>query len=488
MDFGDGTDGVCEGAWSMRLSRLAFVGALLLLAYVVGDATDGTEKLWTEAEGVWQRYWAPPRLDGQFADVEAGDAATRRVRLFAPALAGPVVVAGGRYRFMDHCPGFVGCAAVEYDRSGRFVHGYPFRPGAYEAAMVPHGLPQPVGFERGVGFDFAKRADVSTVATYSNGDLAVTVEAEGGVFPSALGIARIDREGWPRWFRADGSHDSVTIVRGQLRGVGAGRADLVVVPGRRMGVGAGRRENIWEQALGRFPCERHFVDSLYVIDGDGALLRQVAVAEALQGSRHGPMLGYSRNACDPLHLNSVAVLAVDGPSGLAAGDFLVSMRDLGALAVLDGADGRLKQVWRGGFYGQHGARELAGPTGPTFLLFDSGGLDAGRRPGRLLALDPRTGRERTLFPNASSPVAAQELSRTRGGISVAPGGSRAIVHGWEGGQAVEVDLVTGEATAIFQVLDDVSALADVAGAADQAFRWPMRDIGYVAAAGRRAAD
>ena len=459
------------------------VGALLVLAYAAGDATDSATKLWGAAKtafvGMQQGLAAPAAdLRGDFVDVMAQDAAAHRVQLLAPALAGPVLMAGGRHRFTDRCPGFVGCLAVEYDRHGRFVHAYPFRPETYEAALVHHGLAAPVGYERAVGFDVGKHADIFALDGYSNGDLAVVLHSRLSL-PPALGIVRVDRDGRPRWFRADGSHHWPTVARGRLRGVGAGRADAVVVPGRRMYLKPPPNSRLDRQdaKFGGSKCARHFVDYLHVIDGAGALLQEVALAEALRSSPGAPVLAYSRNPCDPLHLNSVAVLT-GGVPGLVAGDFLVSLRGLGALAALDGEDGRLKRIWRGTFYGQHGVHELVGPAGPTFLLFDNWGREAGYGPGRLLSLDPRSGRERTIYPNASSPVRIP--SDVRGGVSVAPDGSRAIVHAHQPGQGVEVDLATGEATALFRALDDVAALPGATGELDRAFQWRLRDIRYVA--------
>lgn len=231
-------------------------------------------------------------------------------------------------------------------------------------------------------------------------------------------------------------------------------------------------------------CRRHYSDYLHLIDGDGALLWEVPLTAALLNSRHAPLLGYAGDRCDPLHPNSVAVLPAAALSGLAAGDFLVSLRNVGALAALDGRDGRVKRIWRGSFYGQHGARVLPGPTGPAFLLFDNWGREGEWGPGRLLALDVRSGRERTVFPNASTPAMVALRSKARGGVSIAPDGSRAIVHSYLGGQAVEVDLASGETTAVFQSLDDVSAFAGATDEPGRAYRWKMRDLRYAAAGGR----
>ena len=503
------------------LSRLLFLAALVLAAYVVGSATDGGRQLVAAArtafDGGWQALgpWAGKEVVAtRFVEVPASDAAAHRVRLLAPTLAGGVLMAGGRRMFLDRCPGFVGCAALEYDRHGRFVHAYPFRPEAYEAAKVHTGLAEPVGYERALGFDMAKHAEVFAIDSYSNGDLAVVVRSSLSL-PPQLGIARIDRAGLPRWYRADdGSHHWPTVVRGRLRGAGAGLEDVLVAPSRRVRTGwlPGTRESEWDARLGRSTCAKHFVDYLHVIDGDGVLLRQISVTGAVLATRHAPILAYSYSGCDPLHLNSVDVLAAAGPWGLAAGDFLLSLREVGALAVLDGEDGRLKRLWRGSFYGQHGARSLAGPAGLTFLLFDNWGrASKSFPPGRLLALEARSGQERTVFPNASSLAAVQLRSKGvspggprdplsslaavqlrskgRGGVAIAPDGSRAIVHAHWSGQAVEVDLASGEATAVFQPMDDVSAFSGSAGRPGQAYRWHLRDIRYVAVpAGGRATD
>ena len=472
-----------------RISQSLFLCALLLVGFAAGSATDIGRELMAAAEttfrGAWQGRAPPaPRLKvGRFAEIAASDAAAQRVRLFAPTLAGAVVIAGGRHRFRDHCPGDVGCLAVEYDRQGRFVHAYPFRPEAYETALVPHGFAEPVAYERAVGFDFAEHADVYAVDVYSNGDLAVTLHSRLS-WPPYLGVARVDRDGRPRWYRADdGSHHWPSVAHGRLRGVGAGLEDALLVPGLGRGAGwlPGVRPRRWEVRMGRGPCAMHIVDYLHVIDGDGALLQRLSVTEALRSSPHAPALAYTINACDPLHLNSVEVLTAAGPSGLAVGDFLVSLRNLGALAVLDGGDGHLKRIWRGDFYGQHGARELAGPAGPVFLVFDNWGRHGEYEPGRLRALEARSGRVRTIHPNASSPVAVRVHSQAMGGVSVAPDGSRAIVFAHDSGQGVEIDLASGETTAVFDALDYVSGLAGTAGLADKAYRWPMKDIRYVPA-------
>ena len=474
-----------------RLAQLLLLAAVGVFAYALGSATDGGRALLADAgkavRGVWRSVQPQsPVMRHRFVDeIMPSEAAAQRIALLAPPLAGSVLMVGGRDRFLDHCAGFVGCVAVEYDHYGRFVHAVPFRPELYEAALVANGLAAPIGYERALGFDFARHADVFALDRYPNGDLAVVLDSELS-FPPYLGIARVDRDGYPRWFRADGSHHWPRIAHDRLRGVGANLPDAVVVASVRMGLGASpasaKIPRQAEHLFGRTPCASHYLDYLQVLDGEGALLWHSNLEAALGETPHAALLAYKHNACDRLHINSVDVLpGTRLRGGIAAGDFLVSLHGVGALAVLDGRDGRFKRVWRGSFYGQHGARVLARPEESAvqaFLLFDNWGRGEYGK-SRLLAFDPRSGRERTIYPRSPTPDVPAMYSKARGGVSIAPDGSRAIVHSYDDGRAVEVDLANGEVTAVFRSLDDVSALA-AAAAPNRAYRWKMKDVIYAA--------
>lgn len=419
----------------------------------------------------------------RFVDVAPSDAANRRIDLLAKTLAAPVLMAGGRGRFVEHCPGFVGCLAVEYSSDGRFVHAIPFRPEAFEKVAVAPDVP--LRYERALGFDFAEHANVFAIDHYPNGDLAVML-ISGLIFPPHMGIARVDRDGRPLWYRADGSHHWPAVARGLLRRDDERWEDAVVVPSLRIRHGWPYAENRSLripplEPFGRAQCLNHFEDYLHVIAGDGTLLWEVSVTDAFKNSLQAPMLNHSYNPCDPLHLNSVEVLGAAAPPGTVPGDFLVSLGFISAVAVLDGQDGRVKQVYEGSFYGQHGARAFQGPDGPTVLVFDNWGTDGRYGPSRLLAHSARTGREWTVFPNVKTPSTVAKLwSKKRGGVSVAPDGSRALVAVHEAGKAVEVDLASGEVTAVFHSLHDVSQIAESSSAGrSKAYRSDMRDVIYV---------
>lgn len=478
-----------------HIALFLFVVAVALLSFAAGALSNdplsqrartllkAAEQAATGALAAFRQ--GPKHHAHRFVDANPSELADHRIDLLAKALAAPVLMAGGRGRFVEHCPGSVGCLAVEYGSDGRFVHAIPFRPEAFEKVVVAPDNAKPLEYERALGFDFVEHAQVFSIDRYPNGDLAVVL-ASNLSFPAHMGIARVGRDGQPLWYRADGSHHWPAVARGRLRGEDERWEDAVVVPSLRVGHGwpyaeTGSLRIPPVEPFGRAPCWNHFEDYLHVIAGDGSLLWEVSVTDAFKNSLYAPMLNHAYHPCDPLHLNSVEVLGNAAPPGAVPGDLLVSLGFISAVAVLDGQDGRVKQVYAGSFYGQHGARAYQGPDGPAFLVFDNWGTDGRYGPSRLLAHSPRTGREWTVFPNAKTPSAVANLwSKIRGGVSVAPDGSRALVAVYEAGKAVEVDLANGEVTAVFDSLHDVSHLVGPSSPGHgKVYRSNMPDVIYV---------
>ena len=65
------------------------------------------------------------------------------------------------------------------------------------------------------------------------------------------------------------------------------------------------------------------------------------MATALVESPYAALLWHTTDTCDPLHLNSVRRIedaedAIDDSAGIAAGDLVVSLRNLSAFAIRDG--------------------------------------------------------------------------------------------------------------------------------------------------------
>ena len=443
------------GIWS-RLPALLFAVAIALGALGYG---------WLAAE----RRWPPHGLfaDGVkalraagdaptvfrmgflgFADIAAADAPAHRVRFLggASTLGGPVLWSGlGSYWFRDLCPG-AGCVAVAYDAAGAVAHAYPWRPREVARAwLADSGDDYPHEFRP--GYAFTTDAHPTRVLPYPNGDVSVVFQ-HYTAYPYPLGVARLDRRGMPRWVRRDYSHHM-----GHLDPPGN-----LMIPALRLG------EARMPVRLRRLRCgdESAYWSLINVIDADGRLVRSMALTRALLNSPFAGAINHTTNPCDPLHLNYVYRLGADagGAWGIAPGDIVASLRNLSAFAIVDGATGRLKRLVRGSFQLQHSVTHY---RAAKFLLFDNEG--GGRQgPARVLMVDLADGRETTVFPTSATPARLRGLrSSVAGHIDISPDGRRALASFTRSAVAVEIALPSGEATAVFASLHDVTGLAAFSG-------------------------
>ena len=370
-----------------------------------------------------------------------------RIRLAEGALADPILLVGGWEYFAEHCPGHPGCVAVEYAGRGEVRRVWPYRPEEIARAAHPDDLP----YEHGFGFSFTEDVDVFAVSPYPNGDLLVVFRFLQS-FPYAGGVARLDRDGRPVWYRRDYSHH-----RPRLTVDGA-----ALVPGMRIPVGPidfGYHGRSGHKV--RLNCRRPMLDTVRVIDGAGRVREEISVFDAVRESRHARMIRKSGDDCDPLHLNSIDVLGEDagGADGLVPGDLVVSLRRLSAFAVLDRRTHRVKRLVRGGFVEQHAVLHL---EGSRFLMFDNLGMDAADGGGfsRLLVVDVADGGETTIFPNAATPDRLRRVffSSSGGDVALSPDRRRVIGTALMSGRGVEVRLADGAVLAEFDNTHDVSRL------------------------------
>ena len=419
-----------------------------------------------------------------FSDVPPGSAAEGRIE-FADerGLSGPILWYGGRWQFMDLCPEW-GCVAVEYSAAGDVVHAYPLRPGelqrAAEASFADGADGAEHPYEFAPDFSFQRDLSLRSASRYGNGDLLLSFQYRDNAFPYGAGVARIDRDGRPVWFRHDYSHhwaylddEGIALVPG----LAIGGADITIDAGR------------WSHTL---DCgtDRPYEDTISVVGEDGRLVKRINLLDALAESPYahallgtvdvGSHTSYSHNRCDPLHLNYVHRLGADagGAWGIAPGDFVASLRNLSAFAIVDPETGAVKRLVKGTFYQQHAVRHL---EGSVFIMFDNigGGADGGHP--RLLMIDIADGRETTVFPNERTPedLLSRLYSRNRGSVSVSPDGRRAIAAYTLKGIAVEVRLSDGEVLNVFRSLHDASGLGQFPeGRADSAALFRMYGIDY----------
>ncbi len=387
------------------------------------------------------------------ADVPPERAAFNRFQFVAgDSLSGPVLWQGGRHQFLEYCPDG-GCLAVEYTATGEVAHAYPLRSEELEqAAAAAHSDEFPYEVSPAASFI----GGVSGLSHYANGDLLVVFH-QYAAFPFGAGVARIDRDGHPVWFRRDYSHhwphieaDGVALVPGAL----VGRESISFKRGPRL------------QKTLTLKCgtNRPYLDAINIIDGNGQLLKRINLLDALRDSPFAYLMQSTSKPvirdvlCDPLHLNFIHRLGADagGTWGLAPGDLVASLRHLSAFAILDGESGRVKRLVRGSFFYQHSVHHL---TGATFLMFDNHGRDGTYGPSRLLRIDLADGRETTIFPNDRTPQPLRNLfSASLGTVDISAARRRAMVSFANSGVAVEVRLADGAVLNVFHSLHDVSNL------------------------------
>ena len=367
-------------------------------------------------------------------------AAKRLAIVEGEALSEPMLVYGGRHQFRELCPEH-GCLAVAIAPFGKVVHAWPFRPNAIHAANIASEDDYPYELN-----NFSPERDMEVVGLeqYPDGDLLVAFHLRE-TFPYAGGVARIDRDGQPRWFRRDYSHHQPRLTDGDVALVPA-----LTVGGDTLHVPYGNRT---------LACDgKVYRTAINILDGDGAILQRIPILDILLASPWSAILNTRADPCDPLHLNFIDIVGADGsgPHDIQTGDIVLSFRNVNAFAILDGETRELKRLTRGAFVGQHAVTHL---RGAAFLMFDNHGTDRNGGPSRLLMVDLASGAETTVFPNADTPESLRGLySKKRGAIDLSRDRRRATVTFAEAGVAVEVRLADGAVLAVFRSLHDVSTL------------------------------
>ena len=360
-------------------------------------------------------------------------------------LADPIVVPGGWGHFQEHCPDHAGCIAVEYAGRGEVRHAWPYRPEELQEWLEKDEFTADFPYEHALGFSFSEHVKVMGVSRYANGDLLAVLRFNH-THPYGGGVARIDRTGKPVWYRPDYSHHRPHLTDGEV----------VLVPGMRIdGPGSYPPVDTIAQGGIQLSCTDRYHDLVNVIDS--GRVKEISVFDAIIESSYTSLLRYT-NPCDPTHVNSVHLLGEDaaGP-GLEPGDFVVSMRNLHAFAILDRDTHRLKRMVRGGFLMQHAVLHL---EGSRFLLLDNQGgrtADGARMVSRLLMVDAASSEETTIFPNHRTPGHLRGLfTRFGGGVAISPDRSRALVTFTQESKAVEVRIADGAVLVVFGSLHDVS--------------------------------
>lgn len=130
-------------------------------------------------------------------------------------------------------------------------------------------------------------------------------------------------------------------------------------------------------------------DYLTVLDADGNELRSFSLLEAFERSRFANVLDDMKPFGDIFHTNTIEILddTLDGQvAGFREGNALVSMREIGVIAVVDMTNEDVVWMRRGNWVAQHQPTVL--PDG-NLMLFDNRGNNGS---SRVIVINPRVGR------------------------------------------------------------------------------------------------
>jgi hypothetical protein len=353
------------------------------------------------------------------------------------------LVAGGAWAFRDYCPDH-GCLAVEFDRTGKMVRAYPFRPDQLNRKLIAD-LP----YEQ-IVFDPAKHAYPFGMMQMTDGDLIVVFQYVG-TFPDGGGVARIRPSGEVVWFRRDYTHHWPM----------PGREGEILLTSAAV---LGQKITVTMPDGFKIPleCDGRILDGVILtVDGNGKEMERISVLNAVANSPYRGVLIETVRGCDPLHLNYVTRLgaAAEGTAGrYSPDDFLISMRHINGLMIVDARSHRVKDMIRGTFVFQHAAQPW---KDGKILLYDNLGGDLGGGPSRLLAYDLVTRQEETIFPRGNLPKGTKVFSYSAADVSISASGDRALMAVPTAGLGYEVRLSDG---AILAKFDNLHNIDDASGA------------------------
>jgi hypothetical protein len=273
---------------------------------------------------------------------------------------------------------------------------------------------------------------------YRNGDLAVVIQ--GPVNPqnssNGYGLAKLDKDSRVLWKYAANCHHDLDV---------ADDGTLYVLTNQVLETVPDGLDHI------PTPC---MTDCIDVLSADGKLLKRIALLEAIQNSPYTALFSTIERPRtfaqspgptgarpvlflddllrrDVLHTNAIKVLrralAPQFPQ-FRAGQLLVSVRHLDALAVLDPDSGRVVWAARGPWHAQHDPSFLGNGH---LLLFDNLGSPAGTR---VLEYDPVTQAFPWSYPGETG---TPFFSRIRGTCQRLPNGNTLIVNS-DGAEVFEV--------------------------------------------------
>ncbi|MCE3248237.1 MAG: hypothetical protein K0R41_2062 [Geminicoccaceae bacterium] len=208
---------------------------------------------------------------------------------------------------------------------------------------------------------------------YPNGDLLAIYEAAGDT-PWGYGLVKMDKNSRPIWKYLQHAHHDLDVGSD-------GRIYVLTHEIRSTEI------RYW-----RHLATPRIDDFVVVLSPEGEELQKISVVDAFIASPFARMVNqvawYTEG--DYFHSNSIDLLEPAAAGALMPGarqPVLLSMRELGAIGILDLADERFGWALRGSWVGQHDPDLL--PNG-NLLLFDNYGHYGEGGISRVIEFDPRS--------------------------------------------------------------------------------------------------
>jgi hypothetical protein len=340
-----------------------------------------------------------------------------------------LLVVGGFYQRMDRCPRF-GCLAWVISRDGTVLHSWEVDPEELWAGL--EGFHGPVRDQNFYPIGAALDPD---------GQLILTFHARN-LFPYAVGIAKFSADGHVLWKRFDHAHHWIDVDAD-------GR---IFAPSMEL-----RKNSNFAGTAVEARCSAgiRYFDGIRIYARDGSVLHDLWIEDSLIKSGYPGLVYGLRDGCDPLHVNSVQVIApeiAEKIPGVNAGDLLVSIREASAIVILE-PNGRIKHLVAGLTAAQHGPQFL--PDG-SVAVFDNQGGNRETGGSRILRIDMVTGATSVIFPRQTQGPGLPFFSSDGGHLDVSPDGRRIMITSKKQSRTMEIDIESGEVLWMMETGFDLS--------------------------------
>lgn len=453
----------------MRFSLLVFIAAIAFLAFVWGVSST-TWNIFPHRQigrvlagiDAWGKF-EDDRLPLYALTPEPGATQSDPATFYADTGSDDLLlVTEGFYFRQDLCPEF-GCIALLMTHEGKVVHTWQYDP---ERLLTDED------FAKFKGQRLLTNLNVQGVDLDQDGNLIVVFQGKN-LFPYQVGMAKFSWDGALQWLRIDNSHHWPKV----------GPDGRIYTPIARIV----SDDKTVAGTVEELKCKNGavFQEGVQIVASDGTELKRFWMDDVVQASGMQGLAYSVRNDCDPFHVNGIDLLndaAAKLIPGTKAGDLLVSLRSSSSLVVMDPEDGHIKRVIYGPMVAQHSPRVL--PDG-RFALFDNmGGIDV-KKGTRVLAINPATGEDETLFPRLAGQPGEDLFSKEQGEVNFSSDGTRMMVAETLGGRVFEVETATGRPLSRIDMISDMRPFYDRLGETppETTFtRIQAQGVRYVAAA------